>query len=185
MIHTKASALDELGPSILPVTHRKETSISRKQLRVTPAYVFTEYAQAQGIEYCVVGIGRNNTHLLCDFDEQLVTTRDPNEHLREEDIRFDGATISDEETRLTMIRVQSIGRVDRKVVAIEPNMLHRHSEHAPALYDEFGRNSHTTKLHPLRSHLHIDVVLRPVTVSGPPRPRIIIFNPPFVLLSAP
>ena len=87
MIHTKASALDELEPSILPVTHRKETSISRKQLRVTPAYAFTEYAQAQAIEYCVVGIGRNNTHLLRDFDEQLVT-RDPNEHLREEDIRF-------------------------------------------------------------------------------------------------
>ena len=29
-------------------------------------------------------------------------------------------TISDEETHLTLIRVQSIGRVDRKVVAIKP-----------------------------------------------------------------
>ena len=183
MIHTKASALDEWEASILPVTHQKETSISRKQLCVTPAYAFTEYAQAQEIEYCVVGIGRNNTHLLRDVDEQLVT-RDPNEHLREEDIRFDSATISDEEMHLTMIRVQSIGRVDRKVVAIEP-MLHRHSEHTPALYDEFRRNSHTTRLHPLQSHLHIDVVLRPVTVSGPPRPCIIIFNLFFVLLSAP
>ena len=87
MIHTKASALDELEPSVLLVTHQKGTLISRKQLHVTPAYTFTEYAQAQAIEYCVVGIERNNTHLLCDFNKQLVT-RDPNEHLREEDIRF-------------------------------------------------------------------------------------------------
>ena len=76
----------EWEPGALPAIHWTQTPISRQPLPVTPAYAFTEYAQAQAIEYRVVDIGRDNgTHPLRDFDEQLVT-RDPNEHLREEDI---------------------------------------------------------------------------------------------------
>ena len=124
----KVSALDELKPGALPAIHWTQTSISRQPLSVTPAHAFTEYAQAQVIEYCVVDIGRDNgTHPLHDFDKQLVT-RDPNERLREEVIA----------TRMKWDLFRQIRRGDvfdadkgavywkGKVVST----LHRHSEHA-------------------------------------------------------
>ena len=131
MIHTKPSALDELEPGALPAIHWTQTSISRQPLLVTPAYAFTEHAQAQAINYRVVDIGRDNgTHPLRDFDEQLVT-RDPNEHLREEDIATRMKWEPFRQIRrgdATLIRAQSIGREK-----LWPSTLHRHSEHAMRL----------------------------------------------------
>ncbi|KIN97094.1 hypothetical protein M404DRAFT_161540 [Pisolithus tinctorius Marx 270] len=95
----------------------KQSTISRLQLPITPAYAFTDYrAQAQTLEHCVVDIGtppsgqltpfnayvalsrsrgRETIRLLRDFDVRLFTQH-PSEYLRREDEHLHKM---DEETR--------------------------------------------------------------------------------------
>ena len=120
MLRTKADALDGLESSVPPIIPLRKTfsvlmasgkkiSITRQQLSITPAYVFTDYrSQAQTIDHCIVDLAtpppsgqltpfnayialsrsrsRHGIRLLRDFDKRLFT-RHPSEHLRREDAR--------------------------------------------------------------------------------------------------
>jgi ATP-dependent exoDNAse (exonuclease V) alpha subunit len=123
MDRTKAIQLEGLEKDVLPlvplgrtfaIVHWKELkTIRRRQLPVTPAYVFTDYrSQGQTISHFIIDIatppsggltpfnlyvalsrgpGRDNIRLLRDFDEKLLVSH-PCEYLRAEDERLDADT---------------------------------------------------------------------------------------------
>ena len=96
-------------PVTLKLPNKRELTISREQLPLTPAYAFTDYrSQGQTINYIIMDLATpptgvltplngyvtlsrsrksENVRLLRDFDEKLFTTP-PDKHLELEDERL-------------------------------------------------------------------------------------------------